>query len=346
LSLEALRRVNLIAGSNGCGKTTLLEALFVHVGSHNPYLVKLLANLRGIQAVKLEFGQPSPPLWNSLFRDLNESVDIRMTGRHSQSRTSVLTVSATSDPEDLAKVRLAPNAERRPIEGASAHVIPVPLLRWIRSGDFGDATALYYFDGTDFTTISPTLAPPLFPGRILTSRQTPNFREIAEQFGDLVIHRQEDELLKVLGKIEPKLRGLRTVLSGSEPMLYADLGAGPLLPAALLGDGILRLTRIVLAIIQNAGGIVLVDEVENGFHYSHLVNIWRAIGEAASRFNVQFFATTHSRECIAAAHEAFSAAFDYDFALHRLDRTPEGIRAVTYDQEALSGALDFGFEVR
>jgi predicted ATPase len=38
LVISELSRVNLIAGMNNVGKTSLLEALFVHCGAYNPEL--------------------------------------------------------------------------------------------------------------------------------------------------------------------------------------------------------------------------------------------------------------------------------------------------------------------
>jgi AAA15 family ATPase/GTPase len=90
----------------------------------------------------------------------------------------------------------------------------------------------------------------------------------------------------------------------------------------------------------------LIDEVDNGLHYSHLPQIGAAIAQSAKQFHVQVFATTHSKECIIAAHSAFSQSFDYDFSLHRLEQMDGGIRVVTYDKEALEAAIDTGFEVR
>jgi len=66
----------------------------------------------------------------------------------------------------------------------------------------------------------------------------------------------------------------------------------------------------------------------------------------ARQFHTQVFATTHSLECIVAAHKAFTESGVYDFRLHRLDRVKETIRAVTYDQETLAAAIETGLEVR
>jgi AAA15 family ATPase/GTPase len=107
-----------------------------------------------------------------------------------------------------------------------------------------------------------------------------------------------------------------------------------------------RLASLVLAIGNAPKGVVLVDEIENGLHHSILPKVWRAIGEVARQFNTQVFATTHSLECIMAAHRAFSESERYDFRLHRLERINETIRAVTYDQETLEAAIETGLEVR
>jgi len=64
--------------------------------------------------------------------------------------------------------------------------------------------------------------------------------------------------------------------------------------------------------------ILLVDEIENALYYETLSTIWRGIGALAASEGIQFFATTHSRECIVAAHEAFNDMTGYDFALHLL----------------------------
>jgi AAA15 family ATPase/GTPase len=113
-----------------------------------------------------------------------------------------------------------------------------------------------------------------------------------------------------------------------------------------MGDGLGRLTSLLLTIANAPGGVVLVDEIENGLHHSILGKVWRAIGDAARRFDTQVFATTHSYDCIRAAHQAFEASESYDFRLHRLERIGDMIRAVTYDQAVLAAALKAELEVR
>jgi AAA15 family ATPase/GTPase len=113
-----------------------------------------------------------------------------------------------------------------------------------------------------------------------------------------------------------------------------------------MGEGMARLASLVLAIGNAQGGVVLVDEIENGLHHSILPQVWQAIDKVSRQFATQVFATTHSLECITAAHQAFSESEHYAFRLHRLERVQDTIRAITYDQEALAAAIDTGLEVR
>jgi AAA15 family ATPase/GTPase len=113
-----------------------------------------------------------------------------------------------------------------------------------------------------------------------------------------------------------------------------------------MGEGIGRLLSIILAIANAKGGTILIDEIENGLHYSVLTDVWKAIADAARRVDVQIFATTHSQECIRAAHEAFENTEQYDFRYHRLEQVKDEIRAVTYDQETLATSDEMNLEMR
>jgi hypothetical protein len=156
----------------------------------------------------------------------------------------------------------------------------------------------------------------------------------------------EEDLVQTLHLLEPRLKRLLLLMTGGVATVNGDIGIGPPVPVPLMGEGIQRLLSILLAIASAPGGVVLVDEIENGLHYTVMTDVWRAINQAAERFDTQVFATTHSWECIRAAHDAFSAVDGYDLRLIRLDRTGDDIREVDYNQEMLATAFATGLEVR
>lgn len=74
--------------------------------------------------------------------------------------------------------------------------------------------------------------------------------------------------------------------------------------------------------------------------------MWKAIADAARRADVQIFATTHSYECIIAAHQAFESSDKYDFRYHRLERVDDEIQAITYSRENLATSEELNWETR
>jgi AAA15 family ATPase/GTPase len=67
-----------------------------------------------------------------------------------------------------------------------------------------------------------------------------------------------------------------------------------------LGDGVNRYIAILCAIWASQDGILLIDEIENGIHYTNYPKLWDLIFKVAKEANCQLFITSHSKECIEA----------------------------------------------
>ncbi len=345
LTIADLERVNLIAGVNNVGKTALLEALFLHCGAYNPDLTLRLNAFRGIDVMKVEFLPWAESPWDSLFSEFDTSQRVELVGENKATGRRLLRLKVIRQPEELAKIRQfiehAPDTpEDVPL---SLEVAPVLELEYEEKGYRGKYHMIFEKKGP---RTSPIPKPPPFPAFFQAARVRTPLAVDAERFGKLEIIGQQDALLKALQIIEPRLRRLAVVVSSGVPILHGDIGLGRLAPLPVMGEGMVRLASLVLHIGNASNGVVLVDEIENGLHHSILTNVWRAIGEVAREFNTQVFATTHSRECIVEAHEAFAKSECYDFRLHRLERIRGTIHAVTYDREALAAAIEAGLEVR
>ena len=64
------------------------------------------------------------------------------------------------------------------------------------------------------------------------------------------------------------------------------------------GDGMRQLLALRLSFIGAANGVLLIDEIDAGLHWTVMEEMWQFVVEVASRLNVQVFATTHSFDCI------------------------------------------------
>ena len=162
----------------------------------------------------------------------------------------------------------------------------------------------------------------------------------------------EDKVVESLRIIAPEVERVSLVsqeigIARSEeryPIVKLSGAAEPV-SLASLGDGMSRLFTIVLALVNSAEGLLLIDEVENGLHYSIQPHVWRLIFETAERLDIQVFATTHSWDCIDGFQQA-AAENPNSGVLIRLERGPLGIRPVIIDEEDLSVVAKEDIEVR
>ena len=113
-----------------------------------------------------------------------------------------------------------------------------------------------------------------------------------------------------------------------------------------MGEGIGKVLSMLLAIASSKDATVLIDEFDNGLHYSVMREVWSAVARIARDFNVQLITTSHSWECLVAAHEFFCTEKTYDLRIHRLDRRADWIDATEYNQKQIEMAIASGMELR
>jgi ABC-type uncharacterized transport system ATPase subunit len=123
-------------------------------------------------------------------------------------------------------------------------------------------------------------------------------------------------------------------------------GLGRQVPLLALGDGVLRLLTIAIGLATTAGGILLLDEIDTGLHYSIQRELWRMVCATAARLGVQVFATTHSWDCVTAFQHAVRQEPSVEGYLHRLQAVPDRVVVTSFDNEQLAAATESDIEVR
>lgn len=171
-------------------------------------------------------------------------------------------------------------------------------------------------------------------------------RQDAIDYNRVVLRRQKKRVEKLLKTIEPKLETIETLQTGDTPLLYADVGLSEMLPVTQMGQGFNRLLDIYSELVAADAKVLLIDEIENGLHHSALATIWEGLFLAGAEVGVQTFATTHSLECIRAAHEAMSRQPQYDLAVIQLFRVPEGIQGRVLDRKHIEAAMAGEIDLR
>ena len=342
LKIDRLNRINLLGGRNNSGKTTVLEGLFLLAGGGSPELVLRISAFRGIKQAEGSFAVVPATYWKPLFGELDMKQLIEISGKHAQHGRLSLEISlGRSDTIEVP--RRSREAHRVITNLQDGHILAEPWelrLSFTRNGK-NRAVGHIRVTQTDFQMKAPPSV--LLLGAYISSHSG-NAQEDASRLGQLRARKQGDLLTKALQIVEPRLVSVEDNSASGVPMIWGDIGLRELVPLSAMGEGMTRVARIVLAMSSAPGGIVLVDEIENGFHHSIMNKVWAVLAEAARQFDTQLFATTHSFECLRAAHEALSRE---EWRYYRLDRTKEGAGCcVPYDTEEVEAAIRHGLEVR
>ena len=137
----------------------------------------------------------------------------------------------------------------------------------------------------------------------------------------------------------------RTSLGGRRAVAKLKMVERPV-PLRSLGDGAVRLFGVALALANSKDGFLLIDEVENGIHYSLQFDFWKLVMRTAYENNVQIFATTHSWDCVRGFAHAAAESEDVEGALVRFFRKNGKVRAIEYSESDLKIASEQGIEVR
>jgi predicted ATPase len=167
-------------------------------------------------------------------------------------------------------------------------------------------------------------------------------------FERIVLTPDEATVLQALRTIEPDIERIASIGSARQSARdgrggLAMMVAGRRIPIGSMGDGIWRLLGIALALVNARGGVLLVDEIDTGLHYSVLVDMWRLVLETARNLDVQVFATTHSRDCYEAL-AAVAEAGRNEISLQRIERGK--IDAVSFSELEIRQAAERELEVR
>jgi AAA domain, putative AbiEii toxin, Type IV TA system/AAA domain len=338
LTVAPLNRLNLIAGDNNIGKTGILEAICF--ANSDPERLRLLPTLfrRPQSGLSNQARDDADNFWLWLFHKKNfgQAWKIVLTGESGAQHGA--TARLVID-DGIAHAPFLSGAS--PIDGTLQFFVGAPAVETEVSFSIKDGPRI----------LRGVLGASKVALCVVATRQADPTTD-AELVNAIAVRNEEDELIEYLKLVEPRLNKLKYLrLPGHEfPYVYADIGFGrgkDLIPATQLGQAFSRLLSLFSKIMVERVDVLLIDEFENGLQHDALVPIWKALDLLARNRGIQVFATTHSYECIQAAHEAASAAPDYDLGVVRLQWTREQeVEAVVLDRENIATALDSRLEVR
>lgn len=173
---------------------------------------------------------------------------------------------------------------------------------------------------------------------------------LVKSFGDAVRPSSGEEIMhEVLRSVDPRIKRIRVDPTEHGNIIAVDIGLSESIPLSQAGQGIFRLVSILSVLLGIKPQLCIIDEIENGIHYTALPRMWRGLAKVSELLGIQIFATTHSKECLEAANRVFhdeDEAGVRDLAVIQIMKVNDRIVARVLDEEQIEAAVDIDIELR
>lgn len=356
LSLENLNHVNVIAGDNNSGKTSVLEAFML---LRNPRDFNNVLRIARMRDVKHPFTNAS--LYENfinLFPRNTNNLEIFINGKCGDD-TTIVKLSGKEEAILLEADDLFQNQtvkSRR--EGLKNYPdgLETNAFRGIYEYFLGEEKPKLSSVAIEFHAHNKVTGRTIKAAEYLnTVYLSPIEHMRGNIFNKIVSDDQYKEIcINVLRLFDPQISDLlylKNEMTGQtvEYIKHEALGN---MPISTYGDGIKKVLSLSNGIAQAANGVLMIDELDTAIHAKYYDDIFRFIIKACKQFQVQLFVTTHSMEAI----DKLLATQEYD-----KQEDADDIAVITFKKESngaqtlsrtLSGRRvhsnreEFGFEVR
>lgn len=347
VTVTGIKPITLLSGKNNIGKSSLLEALFFMFDHANGTPFLKMNRVRGEMA-----NRSIHNTWESVFHNMNtdEPIIIEMEKdginhilKYEKESTALLDFSQEIDKST------------QTIDFLS-NMSSYALKMTYEKGDYREESDYVFVAGVEQTQMVRDInrekngkpAPKESLG-ILTYLANTNNKDDASMidlFSKLEMNNGKEKLIPILRIIDKEIDDISVLSSNSVVQLFIKKN-GLTMPFRYSGDGIIKLMGIALRILAEPGSVLLIDEIENGLHYSVLEELWSSITEAAKTNGCQIIATTHSYEAINALTKGVSnSSRKEEYSFIRLENDGEEIITNIYDYDDMTDALFAELEVR
>ena len=270
LIINNINRVNIFAGGNNKGKTTILETFYLLTQSNNLSALIDLARYRG--KFSGEF--------NSKWVDKYFKSKIEIEGKFNDENTYLLIFKEETD-DDIDKAGYLSSLVAESQIGNSDLKSTMHL--------FSNKAPDYRYAKTQILCNSAFTSPYRHNEQLV---QQAHKQAVENKYFDKVIQFINEHLDNSISKIDVvNDQGVyRFRVTSSTKVDVLDITE--------YGEGLQRVFEIALLLGYCQDGVLCIDEVDSAIHKSLLIKFTEFIQQVAKDFNVQVFLSTHSKECI------------------------------------------------
>ncbi|RPF58723.1 AAA family ATPase [Vibrio crassostreae] len=351
LKIEGLSRINLISGKNNAGKTALLESFQLHVSNFSSGALYTILAEREEFFSKNSSRDDLSPLKHFYYGHTieNSNSPLALDSNLDRQELQVGTVGLIKEDDKFVR-----HFDQLGLDEAKAigYDTEEDVHILCHSQTHGDKSIGSLFNTDSFRRNLNRSTRVSSDGNSVNFVPSGNINPstLSELWDRISLTDLEDHVLAGLQIIEPRITGITFVqadtgLSRRVPIVRLKHISEPVTLRSL-GDGMTRICHIILSLVNSVNGTLLIDEFENGLHWSVQEKIWEVIFKLSIKHNIQVIATSHSRDCISSFSKNWSQKQELG-SFYRMEVHGDGlIKAVGYSFEDLEDSIEFDVEVR
>ena len=334
--LDDIRRVNIVVGDNGTGKTALLEALF-SAAVNSPVFMLQFRQWRGLPTG----GQMSTDgrIWEyfsrDLFHDYDMDKDVILSIKRSDNYERTLRIFRNSKPvflplgngEDASQSIHSPISFEWKESNQKKATVITPEMN-VQDNKLGISIPTAPSPGIKGNFLQGAIhpQPELFSNLKIKGEAAPFLREIQAQFPDIEDMSVESEY-------------------GNSMIFMKQKSHKKLIPVNLISGGFSKIVSVLLSLSSNPSGFLFVDELDNGIYFGRHELFWKQITEFSRTYESQMFASVHSREFLEAVLPAMRKC-EEEFSIIRVYRQGGVSKVAIISGQGIVNLLESGLEIR
>lgn len=339
IEVENLAQINIFVGKNNCGKTSLLEAIFLNFQPSNPMnIVSVVSNfIRQIQV--------SHDNLDYFFNQLDMTKPIKITSSYNHQKMHLqITPKTTNDFTQILPNDINPNDINMDIDKVLDKKTGAYITGLNFDIQFNGSPAVRSSFDIRRNNINNVIQVdyPSFSGMIFPSHMA--LMDAASILARLRILKKEQELLAYLQILDEKIQGIE-VINGEIMIDLADMPKK--ISLNTMGEGLKKYLAILASVIVGEYKYICIDEIENGLHFESMHKLLESVIKLAQKTDIQLFVSTHSYEFLEILN-AISSENQYEqIAIFNIARTKlKGLQTYKYDMKDLENLLKTKTEFR
>lgn len=337
LKIDDFSRVNVLVGQNNSGKTSVLEAIALLMSMSNPDIPQAINAVRARKAysnfIDIQY----------FFNHLDVSTPPKISSDLMDHSSRSLNLGLTYVFDELSEAK----NEQTQQNGAVKYVNTLEMNFDIATGETKKSYKSWLRVNSQGMVVNRKLAEDylenkrawLTPSDLMTSN-------LVNDLAELFKRNRKDTVLGLLKLFDSRINSIEIL---TDDIYIGFEGMPQMLSVSMMGDGLRRYLSIIACAANPIINVFLIDEIDNGLHYSVYKKLWQALFALAVASDKQIFVTTHSKETLCYLNKMLEENPDFqkEFRLYTLENTKlKGRQAYKLSYNGLHEACANDIELR